>query len=154
SPEPSTVTRMTRCGTELARRERAACRGARATAWPLEPWRASTAIDPIFTRACVHWPEVSCSVRSRLCPLPGAVLAALRRSPTLLLLLLRRQAFEATLELVEHVLHAPGAHRDILERPGERVALLLQVPHLALEILHDLGALDHEITRAGLYEPD
>src|SRR5262249_8455124 len=152
SPEPSTVTRMTRCDTESAPGARPPGRGARRTAWPLEPWRAPPAIEPIFTRAGVHWPEVSSSIRSWLGPLPRGALATLRRSPTLLRL--RRQALEAPLELVELVLHASGADGHVLEGPGERVALLLQVTHIALEVRQDVGAFDHEIKRAELHEPD
>src|SRR5262245_37369380 len=47
SPDPRTVTRMTRCGTESVLLDRAAGCGARATAGP-PLWRASTAIHPVY----------------------------------------------------------------------------------------------------------
>src|SRR5262249_13994902 len=60
---------------------------------------------------------------------------------------------EAFLELVERALHVLEAPREVVRLTSELVALLLHLAQAALEILHRLGATDHEIARVGVHQP-
>src|SRR5881296_366410 len=57
---------------------------------------------------------------------------------------------EAALELAERRLHAARAADDVVELAAELVALLLDLTQTALEVLHRLGAADHEVAGAGM----
>src|SRR5262249_12451898 len=61
---------------------------------------------------------------------------------------------EAFLELVERALHALEAPREVVRLTSELVALLLHLAQAPLEILHRLGATDHEIARVGVHQPE
>src|SRR6516225_3289413 len=151
SPEPSTVTRMTRCASVSSARDPVAGpRTARAARRSLAPCRASSAMTtPIYatprtlTRGVLR---ASSGLRGRFfaaVALPGA-----RR-----LLAFRCLIAEAFLEFVERALHALETPREVVRLTSELVALLLHLPQAALEILHDLGATDHEIARIRVHQP-
>src|SRR5207249_7998434 len=58
------------------------------------------------------------------------------------------QLAEAALELAERCLHAARAVDDVVELAAELIALLLDIAQAALEVLHRLGAADHEVAGA------
>src|SRR5437667_307112 len=58
------------------------------------------------------------------------------------------QLAEAALEVAERRLHAARPADDVLELAAELIALLLDVAQAPLEVLHGLGAPDHEVAGA------
>src|SRR5437879_8781633 len=58
------------------------------------------------------------------------------------------QLAEAALELAERWVHAARRVDEVVEQAAELIALLLDVAQAALEVLHRLGAADHEVAGA------